>query len=130
MIEERYSQSIIDSCREEHKRWGTKSYEWHYVTVDVAINAETGEEIYTVTNKYYNQFHLYAYGNLIIETSGNSRHKIINKNGDIFWDGDTGYSDFYVTKNHVVIKANHNYQTNLDTVLVFDKLTGEKVAEY
>lgn len=130
MIEKRYSQSVIDESRKRHKKNGTKSYEWHYTIADVAIDAETGEEIYEVESESYLSNHLYVYGNLIVETGGNSRHKIVNKNGDVLWVGNTGYSDLFVTENHIVIKTDHDYQTNIDTVLVFDKLTGEQIAKY
>lgn len=130
MIEKRYSQSIIDASRERCKKNGTKSYEWYYDAVDIAIDAETGEEIYEVESKSYRSNYLYVYGNLIVETGGNSRHRIVNKNGDVLWAGDTGYSDLHVTENHIVIKTNHDYRTNIDTVLVFDKLTGEQIAKY
>lgn len=130
MIEKRYSQSIIDAAHERYKKSGIRSYEWYYTTSDVAIDAETGEEIYEVESKSYHSNNLYVYGNLIVETGGNSRHKIVNKNGNVIWAGNAGYSDLYVTENHIVIKTNHDYRRNIDTVLVFDKLTGEQIAKY
>lgn len=130
MIEKRYSQSIIDASRERCKKNGTKSYEWYYDAVDVAIDAETGEEIYEIESESYHSNHLYVYGNLIVETGENSRNKIVNKNGDILWAGNARYNDFYATENHIVINTNHDYRTNIDTVLVFYKLTGEQIAKY
>lgn len=125
LIERRYSQSIIDSTKAEYKKRGLKQYEWRYDTYDVAIDAETGDEIYVVDNKRcVVENHLYVYDNVIVETGPNSRNKIINRRGEILWEGDTNYGNLMNTKDYIIINIKHDYSTRLDKVLIIDKKLG------
>ena len=124
VIEKRYSQSTIDSCKSDYKKRGLKHYEWYYTTHDVAIDADTGEEIYEVDNKYDGEKHLYTYGDVIVETGSNSRNKVINKKGEILWEGNTNYGNLMNAKDYIILNIKHDYSTDLDTVIIVDKKLG------
>lgn len=125
-VEERYSQSIIDSCRKEHKRYGTKQYEWHLVTYPCVINTELGKIVYQSTD-HYNE-HIYIYENLICICNHSTWVKVLNMNGEVLWDKGSSYGSSYQhlmnTNDYVLLVTNHDYKKNTDQVTVFGKKTG------
>ena len=123
VIEEKYPQDIIDMGKEDYKKNGIKHYEWHLIEPDTLVDFNTGKELYVVDNQYFD--HLSLFENLIVETCHDHRTKVINFDGTIIWEGNTSYSNIFMTKDYLVIKLDHNYQTNTDDLIMIDKFTGE-----
>lgn len=124
--EERYSQSIIDSCRKHHKEHGTKQYEWHLVKRPVVINTVTGECVFAAKR---DMDYVYVYDNLIYYSAhyGDGGKQILNWLGDVIVDN---IQDMFETKTHLIVKKNHDYSTGIDTVICINKLTGNIDKEY
>ena len=109
--------------KEDYKKNGIKHYEWHLIEPDTLVDFNTGKELYVVDNQYFD--HLSLFENLIVETCHDHRTKVINFDGTIIWEGNTSYSNIFMTKDYLVIKLDHNYQTNTDDLIMIDKFTGE-----
>ena len=117
--EERYSQSILDSCRKDHKKYGTKQYEYHLVKKPAVINTVTGECIFVAERE---MDYVYVYDNIIYYSSHySSKKKILNWLGEVIVDD---FKDMFETKTHLIVKTDHDYKTRLDTVVCINKLTG------
>ena len=124
--EERYSQSVIDSCRANHKKYGTKQYEWHLVKRPVVINTVTGECVFAAKR---DMDYVYVYDNLIYYSAhyGDGGKQILNCLGNVIVDN---IQDMFETKTHLIVKKNHDYSTGIDTVICINKLTGNIDKEY
>ena len=117
--EERYSQSIIDSSRKNHKKNGTKQYEWHLVKKPAVINAISGECVFIAEHE---MDYVYTYGNLIYWSSHFGGYKkILDRHGMVLADN---IKDMFDTKTHLIVHTKHDYKTNLDEVICINKLTG------
>lgn len=117
--EERYSQSIIDSCRKNYKKHGIKQYEWHLVKKPAVINVISGECVFVGEHE---MDYVYAYGNLIYWSSHFGGHKkILDRHGNVLADN---IQDMFDTKTHLIVHTNHDYRTNIDEVICINKLTG------
>lgn len=117
--EERYSQSIIDSCRKDYKKHGIKQYEWHLVKKPAVINVISGECVFVGEHE---MDYVYAYGNLIYCSSHFGNHKkILDRHGVVLADN---IQEMFDTKTHLIVKTNHDYKTRLDNVICINKLTG------
>lgn len=117
--EERYSQSIIDSCRKDFKKHGIKQHEWHLVKKPAVINVISGECVFVGEHE---MDYVYVYGNLIYWCSHFGSHKkILDRHGMVLADN---IQDMFDTKTHLIVKTNHDYRANLDEVICINKLTG------
>lgn len=117
--EERYSQSIIDSCRKDYKKHGIKQYEWHLIKKPAVINVISGECVFVAEHE---MDYVYAYGNLIYCSSHFGSHKkILDRHGVVLADN---IQEMFDTKTHLIVKTNHDYRSNLDEVICINKLTG------
>lgn len=117
--EERYSQSIIDSCRKDHKKYGTKQYEYHLVKKPAVINTVTGECVFVAEKE---MDYVYVYGNLIYYSSYfSSNKKILNWHGEVIADN---IREVLYTKTHLIVNIEHDYRTGIDNVICINKLTG------
>lgn len=128
VIEKRYPQDIIDIGKEDYKKTGIKHYEWHLIELDTLVDLNTGKELYVVNHPDFD--HLSLFGNLIVETCHDNRTKVINFDGTIIWEGNTSYSNIFMTKDYLVIKLEHNYRDNTDGLIMIDKFTGEIKYEF
>ena len=123
--EERYSQSIIDSCRKDYKKKDIKQYEWHLVKKPAVINVISGECVFVAE---YEMDYVYVYGNLIYWSSHFGNHKnILDRHGMVLADN---IKDIFDTKTHLIVNTNHDYRTNLDEVICINKLTGNIDSKY
>ena len=117
--EERYSQSIIDSCRKDFKKHGIKQHEWHLVKKPAVINVISGECVFVGEHE---MDYVYAYGNLIYCCSHVGSHKkILDRHGMVLADN---IRDMFDTKTHLIVNINHDYRLNIDEVICINKLTG------
>ncbi len=125
-IEQRFSQHIIDTCKESHKRdylYGRNKFEqdWHLVHVPCIIDKHTGNEI--IIAEEYSYVNIY---DNIIKISKNSNATLYNKSGEILYEGDT--SSIHVNKNYVITTP-YSWKDE-DHFLVFSRKEGKKIAEY
>lgn len=117
--EERYSQHIIDSCKEHYKKTGYKQYEWHLVKKPAVINVISGECVFIAKDE---MDYVYVYDNLIYYSPHlGSDKKIFDRHGMLLADN---VSEILNTKTHLIAKINHDYRTDIDTVVCINKLTG------
>ena len=124
-VEEHYSQSIIDCCRKEHKKYGTKQYEWHLVKYPCVINPEKGECVFIANHE---MDYVYVYDNLIyVSNHFGHEKKILDMNGKLICGG---YIDMFVTRTHLIVKYKHDYKNNIDCVVCINRKTCEIENEY
>ena len=125
-VEERYSQSIIDSCRKDHKRYDTKQHEWHLVCYPCVINTELGKIVYQ-SDDSFNE-HVYIYDNLICICKNSTWVKVLDSEGNVLWDKGGTYGSSYQhlinTKDRVILVTSHDYKENIDKVHIFNKQKG------
>lgn len=123
--EERYSQSVIDSCSKDYKKRGIKQYEWHMTKKPAVINTVCGECVFIAEHE---MDYVYVYENVIYYCSHfGGKKKILDWLGHPIVEN---FNEMFETKTHLIIKKEHDYKTGLDVVVCVNKLTGNIDNQY